>query len=129
MFKFTLKTLAVILLIASLGGHAPSLQAGEFNWGDFERVLDKPLAENLVDDKRSRRIEIDPIQKKKAKKKPRKTMRYNLDYAVSKVRRQYKGKVIGARTSWRGDEPVHKVKILTEDGRVRTVYVSGSSGR
>jgi len=84
MFKFTLKTLAVILLIASLG---------------------------------------------EAKKKPRKTMRYNLDYAVSKVRRQYKGKVIGARTSWRGDEPVHKVKILTEDGRVRTVYVSGSSGR
>ena len=124
MIKFITKFALVALLASSLAGFTTSSYAADFDWDELERVFDKPLADKLVDDNRSRRIDIDPPKRIK-----KKTMRYSLDYAVSKVRRQYKGKVIGARTSWRGDEAIHKVKLKTEDGRIRTIFVSGTSGR
>lgn len=128
MFKLILKFSIAVLLAASFGNVSPGLQAAEFDWSEIERVFESPLADKLVDDTRSRRIEIDPPKKSKRKPK-KKTMRFSLDYAVSKVRRQYNGKVIGARTSWRGDEAIHRIKLRTNDGRVRTISISGTTGR
>ena len=51
--------------------------------------------------------------------------RYSLDYAVSKVRQRYGGTVLSATT--RGND--HHVKILTENGRVKTVRVDSRTGQ
>lgn len=55
--------------------------------------------------------------------------RYSLDQAVNKVRRQYGGKVIKAETRERDGNPVHYIKLLSGDGKVRTVRVDGRTGR
>jgi len=49
----------------------------------------------------------------------------SLDQAVAKVLRTFGGKLIKAET--RGN--VHYVKVLMDNGRVRTVRVDGNSGR
>lgn len=49
----------------------------------------------------------------------------SLSEAVDKVRRETGGKVLSARTEIQSDREVHIVKVLTEDGRVRTVQVRG----
>ncbi len=49
----------------------------------------------------------------------------SLSDAVNKVRRETGGKVLSARTEIRSDREVHIVKVLTQDGRVRTVRVNG----
>ena len=116
--------LAMLVLAMGMLFVHPQLQAGEIDWQAIERVLDYPRADKLIDDRRTRRIDIDPPRQQQ-----KRTMRFSLDYAVSKVRREYNGKVIGARTSWRGDEAIHKIKLRTEDGRIRTIYVSGTTGR
>lgn len=118
-------------ILASSMLFAGGLSAAEFDWGDVENILDSSrYAQNqLVDNSRSRSLERDKFKDNQRQKQPRKTMRYSLDYAVNKVRRQYNGTVVGARTDWRGDEAVHKVKIRTDKGRIRTVYVSGTTGR
>ena len=51
------------------------------------------------------------------------------DQAVDIVRSRYGGKVLGASKSSQGGRPVYSVKILTDDGRVRTIRVDGVSGR
>ena len=55
--------------------------------------------------------------------------KFSLDQAVAKVRRLYGGTVIKAETKNQGGRPVHRIKILTEDGKVRTVRVDGNDGR
>lgn len=52
-------------------------------------------------------------------------LKVSLDQAVNQVRRQYGGKVIGAETR----NGVHHVKLLSDEGRVRTVLVDGRTGR
>ncbi len=54
---------------------------------------------------------------------------FTLDQAVDKVRARYGGKVIKASTRRQKDRPVHIIKILGDDGRVRTVRVDGINGR
>lgn len=49
----------------------------------------------------------------------------SLEQAVSDVRRTYGGEVLGAET--RGN--THYVKILSENGRVKTVKVDARTGR
>lgn len=51
------------------------------------------------------------------------------DQAVDIVRSRFSGKVLGASKRSSGGRPVYHVKILTDDGRVRTVKVDGVSGR
>jgi uncharacterized membrane protein YkoI len=48
-----------------------------------------------------------------------------LSQAVNKVKRETGGKVLSARTEVKGNREVHLVKVLTKDGRVRTVRVPG----
>lgn len=52
-----------------------------------------------------------------------------LSEAVEKVRRQYKGRIVSAETRRNGNREVHIIKVLTEDGKVKTVRVPGRSTR
>jgi uncharacterized membrane protein YkoI len=48
-----------------------------------------------------------------------------LDQAVEQVRRQYNGRIVSAETRVSGNREVHHIKVLTEDGKVKTVTVPG----
>jgi hypothetical protein len=47
----------------------------------------------------------------------------SLDEAAAQAARQYNAKVLSARTIREGKQPVHRIKLLTPDGVVRTVRV------
>ena len=49
----------------------------------------------------------------------------SVSQAVEKVKRDTGGKVLSAQTRVQGNREVHFVKVLTQDGRVRTVRVQG----
>lgn len=49
----------------------------------------------------------------------------SLSQAVKQVKRDTGGKVLSAETRVKGNREVHFVKVLTQDGRVRTVRVQG----
>lgn len=51
-----------------------------------------------------------------------------LDNAVSRAKNQYKGRVISAETEKRNGKGTHKIRILTDDGRVRRLNVDQQSG-
>ena len=48
-----------------------------------------------------------------------------LSQAVEQVRRQYNGRILSAETQVSGDRETHVIKVLTEDGTVKTVRVAG----
>ncbi|MFK7955332.1 MAG: PepSY domain-containing protein [Lysobacterales bacterium] len=48
-----------------------------------------------------------------------------LSQAVNKVRRDTGGKVLSAKTEVRNNRQIHVVKVLTKDGKVRYVQVTG----
>ena len=48
-----------------------------------------------------------------------------LAQAVQQVRRQYKGQIVSATTSVSGNRETHVIKVLTQDGKVKTVRVAG----
>ena len=49
--------------------------------------------------------------------------------AMSAAARRIDGKVLSASLNMRARPPVYRVKILTESGRVRHVYVNACNGR
>jgi hypothetical protein len=49
----------------------------------------------------------------------------SLSEAVEMVRRQYKGRIISAETKTSGNCERHHIKVLTEDGTVKTVRIQG----
>lgn len=51
----------------------------------------------------------------------------SLGEAVEQVRRQYRGRIVSAATEVRGNREVHVIKVLTEDGSVKTVRIPGRS--
>ncbi len=54
----------------------------------------------------------------------------SLDQAVAQARRQYKqGKVLSAETVRVNGRKVHRVKILTKDGRVKRTQVDAGTGQ
>lgn len=55
--------------------------------------------------------------------------RVSLDEAVAKVRRRYEGKILRAETRVRDGRAIHHIKLLTPDGRVRTIRVDAETGR
>ena len=50
-----------------------------------------------------------------------------LSQAVEQVRRQYNGRIVSADTVVSGDCETHVIKVLTQDGKVKTVRVAGKS--
>ena len=53
----------------------------------------------------------------------------SLDEAIARARREADGKVISAETVHQGNRSVHRIKILTRDGRVRRLRYDAASGR
>lgn len=53
----------------------------------------------------------------------------SLNEAVERVRRQYNGRIVSAETRVRGNREVHQIKVLTEDGKVKTVQIPGCPRR
>lgn len=49
----------------------------------------------------------------------------SLDQAVEQVRRQYNGRIVSAETRVSGNREIHYIKVLTDDGKVKTVTVPG----
>jgi len=49
----------------------------------------------------------------------------SLNEAVERVRRQYNGRIVSAETRVSGNREVHHIKVLTSDGKVKTVTVPG----
>ena len=48
-----------------------------------------------------------------------------LSQAVQQVRRQYNGQIVSAVTQVNGNRETHVIKVLTQDGKVKTVRVAG----
>jgi hypothetical protein len=48
---------------------------------------------------------------------------------VERVRRQYNGRIVSAETRVSGNREVHYIKVLTDDGKVKTVTVPGCARR
>jgi len=48
-----------------------------------------------------------------------------LSQAVEQVRRQYNGQIVSAETRVSGNRETHIIKVLTQDGKVKTVRVAG----
>lgn len=53
----------------------------------------------------------------------------SLDEAIARARRDADGKVISAETVRQGNRSVHRIKILTRDGRVKRLRYDAASGR
>lgn len=53
----------------------------------------------------------------------------SLDAAVAMVRSRFGGKVISASTNNQRGRTVHVIKLLSEEGRVRTIRVDAQTGR
>jgi uncharacterized membrane protein YkoI len=53
----------------------------------------------------------------------------SLDEAIARARRQSDGKVISAETVPQGGRNVHRIRILTRDGRVKRMQYDAASGR
>jgi hypothetical protein len=51
----------------------------------------------------------------------------SLGEAVEQVRRQYNGRIVSAETRMSGNREMHVIKVLTEDGKVKTVRIPGRS--
>ena len=51
----------------------------------------------------------------------------SLSEAVERVRRQHNGRIVSAETRVSGNREVHYVKVLTEDGKVKTERIPGCS--
>lgn len=49
----------------------------------------------------------------------------SLSEAVEQVRRQTNGRILSAETKVKGNREVHHIKVLTKDGKVKTVKVQG----
>jgi hypothetical protein len=48
-----------------------------------------------------------------------------LSQAVEQVRRQYNGRIVSAETELSGNQEMHVIKVLTADGKVKTVRIPG----
>ena len=52
----------------------------------------------------------------------------SLDRAASRAREDYRGRIISAETEQENGRGSHKIRILTEDGRVRRLQVDPRTG-
>jgi hypothetical protein len=48
-----------------------------------------------------------------------------LEQAVAQVRKQYNGRIVSAETRVSGGKETHVIKVLTSDGKVKTVRIPG----
>lgn len=49
----------------------------------------------------------------------------SLSEAIAQVRSQTNGRILSAKTKVSGNREMHHIKVLTKDGKVKTIKVSG----
>ena len=55
--------------------------------------------------------------------------RTSLEQAVNEARDRYPGRVLSAETDQRSGRESHRIRILTDDGRVKRLEMDAESGR
>lgn len=50
-----------------------------------------------------------------------------LGEAIERVRRQYDGRIVNAETRRQGNREMHHIRVMTENGVVKTVRIPGCS--
>ncbi len=120
--------ISAMLLVFCMG--ASSQLAADFDFFEnAEKIftqleIDKPKIRNeLIDQSRSR------IRDTQRRDTERVKIRFSLDQAASRARSQSGGRVIKAQTSWRNGQPIHTIRVLSDDKRVKTYRYDGVSGR
>jgi len=108
MMKSSLK----ILLLTVALGTAPQVLAGKLDLGDRPGQIEEI---SVSDHKRG------GILTAAQSNGP------TLSEAVEMVKRQYRGRIVSAVTKTSGNREVHHIKVLTEDGKVKTVKIQGRS--
>ncbi len=107
-----MKPLLKILLLALTIGAAPQALAGKF---DIRDLLGQVEGVIIEDSEERRDLIITQCNGP------------TLSEAVEMVKRQYKGRIVSAETKISGGCAVHHIKVLTEDGKVKTVKIPGRS--
>jgi uncharacterized membrane protein YkoI len=72
-------------------------------------------AQELIDRRQRREYRIEPSG-------------MSLDQAVEMVQRRYRAKAVRAETVRNGDKRVHRIRLLSADGKVWNVSVDAESG-
>jgi uncharacterized membrane protein YkoI len=103
-----------ILLLALTLGAATNAMAGKFDLGELLGQVQAVA----VEDSTNERIIV-----------AAQSNGPTLSQAVEMVKRQYKGRIVSAETKTSGNREVHHIKVLTEDGKVKTVQIAGRSKR
>ncbi len=103
-----LLTMAVCFAIAML-----PVQANAF---DVEQALKRLHEQHLAVDLPDARV-------------AQKSDGMTLSQAIESVRRQTNGRILSAETRVSGNREVHHIKVLTTDGKVRTVQIPGRARR
>ena len=109
-----MKSLLKILLLALCIGAAPQALAGKL---DRQDTLGQTLGVAIADSREHRQLIIAQNDGP------------TLSEAVEMVRRQYKGRIVSAETRISGNREVHHIKVLTDDGKVKTVRIQGRTKR
>ncbi len=109
-----MKSSLKILLLALALGIAPQALAGKFDLGD---LLGRVEEVAMSDSKNERILMI------------AQSTGPTLSQAVEMVKRQYKGRIVSAETRINGNREVHHIKVLTDDGTVKTVKIQGRTRR
>ena len=104
-----MRSLTTLLLLAGLLGTA-SAHAGKIDLGELLRQVDEIAVSDSKD-----RPELVIAQRGGL----------SLSEAIELVKRQTKGRIVDARTKVKGGCETHYIKVLTEDGKVRTRTVQG----
>lgn len=120
----SLGKLLASMMIVTCFGVAPQLAADFTLFEDASDIFTqletkKPKFQNdLIDRERTRQRE-----------QPRARIRFSLDQAASRARSQSRGRVIKARTTWSNGKPIHVIRVLSDDKRVKTYRYDGVTGR
>ena len=107
-----MKSLPKILLLAAALGTAPQVLAARLELGGFVHQVTGSAIINAGDERK-----LVPTQSNGP----------TLPEAVEMVKRQYKGRIVSAETRTNGGREVHYIKVLTQDGKVKTVKIPGRS--
>lgn len=87
--------------------------------GDRHKAFEKPVMHRLLKQQVANPISV---------QRPIVVAQNNgptLAQAIETVKRQYKGRIVGAETRMNGNREVHRIRVLTEDGKVKTVTIQG----
>ena len=98
------------MLLALALGTAPQVLAGKLELGDFVDQITGSAVINAGDERK-----LSPTQSNGP----------TLSEAVEMVKRQTKGRIVSAETKVSGGQEVHHIKVLTEDGKVKTHRIRG----